>query len=142
MRVMTLILFGYLYIAAGGAQGPRCLPYEPKSVTLDGVVYAKDFPGPPNYESFRRGDQRMRYWILRLGKPICVEGPPDQIDVREDNIREIQLVFRDDSFYKRYRSWIKRRARFRVNGTLYHRHTGHHVRTILITVQSFVPQRS
>jgi hypothetical protein len=116
----------------------QCLKCEPNSVTLDGVIYSKDFPGPPNYQSIRRGDERMRYWIFRLSKPICVEG--DSFDnTRVANARDLQLVFMDESLYNRYHSFARRRVRFRVTGSLFHQQTGHHVTKILINVKSLIP---
>src|SRR5262249_22011761 len=131
IRILTLLL---LVAAAPGALA-QCLKCEPNRVTLKGVIYRKDFPGPPNYESIRLGDERMRYWILRLNRSVCVEG--DDFDhTSASNVRDLQLVFYDVSFYKRFRTAVRQRARFRVTGTLFHRHTGHHVTRILIQVKS------
>ena len=134
-----LLSFAFVCIAASDVQAQRCLSYEPETVTLEGMVYSKDFPGPPNFESIRGGDQRMRYWILRLPRSVCVDGGHDDIDVRVENIREVQLVFEDDASYKKYRALVRKRTRFRVVGSLSHQHTGHHVRKILIDVQRLVP---
>jgi hypothetical protein len=142
MRILMLLSFACVCIAAGDVQAQRCLSYEPETVTLEGIVYSKDFPGPPNFESIRGGDQRMRYWILRLPKSVCVDGGHDDMDVRVENIREVQLVFGDDVFYKKYRALVRKRTRFRVIGSLFYQHTGHHVRKILITVQRLVPLRT
>jgi uncharacterized protein DUF4431 len=139
VRTVTLLLL--LFVAATPDTFAQCLKCEPNTVTLEGVIYSKDFPGPPNYESIRRGDERMRYWILRLNKSICVEG--DDFDhARASNVRDLQLVFPDESLYKRYRTFVRRRARFRVVGSLFHQETGHHVTKILINVTSLVPLRS
>lgn len=117
----------------------RCLPYEPEVVTLEGVVFAKDFPGPPNYESTSNGDQRMRYWLLRLPKQICVDRGDDDINIRVANVREVQLAFADDKLYKKHLASVNKRRRFKVVGSLFHQHTGHHVRRILINVQRLAP---
>jgi hypothetical protein len=139
MRLLTLLVFAWLAFAPGDADS-QCLKCQPDTVILTGIVYSKDFPGPPNYQSIRSGDERMRYWILRLNKPICVEG--DDFDkTRAANVRDLQLVFMDGSFYKRYRAFVRRRARFRVSGSLFHQETGHHVTKILINVNSLVPLR-
>jgi hypothetical protein len=46
---------------------------------------------------------------LRLNKSICVEG--DDFDhARASNVRDLQLVFPDESLYKRYRTFVRRRA--------------------------------
>ena len=82
----------------------------------------------------------MRYWIFRLNKPICVEG--DDFDkTRVANVRELQLVFMDESFYSRYRRYVRQHAHFQVVGSLYHQHTAHHITKILITVKSLLPLR-
>lgn len=117
----------------------RCQPYEPGVVTLEGIIFVKDFPGPPNYESSKKGDQRMRYWLLRLPKPICVDRGDDDINIRVANIREVQLAFADDTLYKKHIALVKKRRRFKVLGSLFHQHTGHHVRRILINVQRLDP---
>ena len=139
MRLLTLLLFAWLAFTPGDARS-QCLKCVPNMVTLEGVVYAKDFPGLPNYQSIRSGDERMRYWILRLNKPICVEGD-DFNNTRVSNVRDLQLAFMDGSFYKRYRAFVRRRARFQVSGSLFHQETGHHVTKILINVKSFAPLR-
>ena len=138
MRILTLLLFAC--VVASDAHSQQCLGCEPDTVTLEGVVHAKDYPGPPNYESIRAGDERMRYWILRLKSPICVKG--DDFDNRRvANVRDMQLVFMDPSFYNRYRRYTRRHARFRVVGSLFHQETGHHVTKILINVKTLVPLR-
>ena len=138
IRTLTLSLF---LLAATPGLLAQCLKCQPDTVTLEGVIYARDFPGPPNYESIRHGDERMRYWILRLSKSTCVEG--DDFDhATAANVRDLQLVFPDESFYKRYRALVQRRARFRVTGSLFHQETGHHVTKILVNVRSLVPLRN
>ena len=137
MRAFLLLT---LIAIAQFAVHSQCLKCEPTEVTLKGTVYSKDFPGPPNYESIRRGDERMRYWILRLEKPICVEGD-DFNKTRVANVRELQLVFMDESYYRKYRRYVRQHSRFRVVGSLFHQETGHHVTKILITVKALVPLR-
>ena len=136
-RILTSVIV-LLVLAASGARS-QCLKPNVQTVTLKGLVFARDFPGPPNYESIRSGDERIRYWILRLNKPICVDG--DDIGAAVSNIRELQIVFKEDTFYKRYSTLVRKRARFQVVGTLFHWNTGHHVRQILIEVQRFAPLR-
>src|SRR5271169_3126831 len=50
-----------------------CLSYESSVVTLNGTIIRKTFPGPPNYESVRRGDKPEVYWLIVLSRPICVD---------------------------------------------------------------------
>jgi Domain of unknown function (DUF4431) len=137
MRYLVLV---FTFVAVSGtAHAQRCLAYEPQSVTLEGRIFRKDFPGPPNFESSARGDERMRYWILRLDSPVCVDRSTNEVNVAEDHVREIQLAFEDDAFYKKYRRVVARGQRFRVAGSLFHQFSGHHVRKILIIVKSLEP---
>ena len=46
--------------------------YQPTRVALTGVLFLKTFPGPPNYESIKRGDRPERGWYLKLDKKIYV----------------------------------------------------------------------
>jgi len=129
-----------LIISVPIAARSQCLETEPAAVTLTGTIYAKNFPGPPNFESIRSGDERMRYWIFRLDKPICVEG--DSFDnTSAFNVRDLQLAFPDGSFYTQYRRDVREHRRFKVTGSLFHRNTGHHVTNILVSVKTLTPFR-
>jgi len=139
MRLLTFIAFALLAFLPGNAKS-QCLKSEPDTVTLEGIVYAKDFPGPPNYQSIRSGDERMRYWILRLERPVCVEGD-DFDNTRATHVRDLQLAFKDGSYYKKYRALVRRRSRFRVSGSLFHQESGHHVTKILVNVNRLTSAR-
>jgi hypothetical protein len=108
----------------------QCLEYEPAVVNLSGTVARETHPGPPNYESIRRGDSPETIWILRLMKLICVTGA-DDINVKEDKQKEVQLVLEPAQF-KKYRRLIGHRVA--VTGKLFHAHTGHHHKHLLLSV--------
>jgi len=74
--------------------GSDCLSYEPAAVKLTGILIRKTFPGPPNYESIRKGDKPETYWLLRLAKDICVNEDKlnPAINIEQKNIRTIELV--------------------------------------------------
>jgi len=106
--------------------------YEPAVVTLTGTLSSHVFPGPPNYESIKRGDQKERAIILTIASPICVNGGDDAVDEPEYNIRDLQLVITKPADWKT----VERRLGKRVSvvGTLFHAHTGHHRTKVLIDV--------
>jgi len=108
----------------------QCLEYEPKLVHLSGKLMRETHPGPPNYESIRKGDEAEAIWVLRLSLPICVVAM-DDINVREVDQKEVQLVL-DAEQYKKYRKLIGQKIF--VTGTLFHAHTGHHHKQLLLTV--------
>jgi hypothetical protein len=131
-------LFITILIVVAGAYLParaQCLKYEPAVVTLTGTLSSHVFPGPPNYESIKRGDQKETAIILNLRAPICTNGSSDpRFDEPENNVRDLQLVITKPADWQT----VDRRLRKRVvvTGTLFHAHTGHHRTKVLIDVAS------
>jgi len=106
----------------------QCLAYEPKVVRLSGVIVRETHPGRPNYESIANGDEPETIWVLKLKNAICVLAS-DDINVEADNEKEIQLVLEAEQ-YRRYRRLLGQRVT--VSGKLFHSHTGHHHKTLLL----------
>jgi|SRR5215813_277283 len=121
---------------AWGISGKGCLSYEPTEVKLSGTIISKTFPGPPNYESIKGGDEPETYWMLVLPHPVCVDqtDPAELINVPKHNIRRIQLAFRDEKDDRTYRSLLGRRVM--ATGTLYGSYTGHHRTPVLLMVHT------
>jgi len=108
-----------------------CLNYEPDVVTLTGIIRTRSFPGPPNFESVAKGDERENVWVLRLRKPICVT-PKGDTD-GETKVIELQIVLpRGVEQAEEYSPFEDRRVT--VTGTLFRAETGHHHAKVLITV--------
>lgn len=97
---------------------------------LPGVLLRETYPGRPNYESIKKGDEAETIWVLRLKKRICVSSSFDAINVSEKNQKKIQLVL-EPAQYKRYRKLLWQKVI--VTGTLLHMHTGHHHKRVLLT---------
>jgi hypothetical protein len=115
-------------ISTPGSVAAQCLEYEPKVVRLSGVIVRETHPGRPNYESIANGDEPETIWVLKLKKAICVSAS-DDINVEADNEKEIQLVLEAEQ-YKRYRRLLGQRVT--ASGKLFHSHTGHHHKTLLL----------
>ena len=132
IRLSTLILCLFIPTAYPLAQG--CLSYEADSVRLTGTISRKTFPGPPNYESIRRGDQPETYWILHLASPICTTASAE--NDAESNVSDIQLILTPRQ-YALYRNCAGGRARAVVTarGKLLHAITGHHHTQVLLEVK-------
>jgi hypothetical protein len=111
------------------------LSYEPATVTLTGVIVSKTYPGPPNYESIRKGDEPETYWLLALSTPICIaQKSPNDAYPAEKNIYQIQLVFDSEKAYTTYRRLLGRRVM--ATGTLYSADNIHHKTPVLLTVNT------
>jgi hypothetical protein len=88
----VLYLFSVLLGANAhvGAKRP-CYEYGRDTVELRGQVVRRVYPGRPNYESIKQGDEPDTVYVLRLASPLCTVASPEgeaQIDVRE-----VQLDF-------------------------------------------------
>lgn len=123
-----LFIAGALAVMSGSLQA-QCLDYEPAVVSLSGTLVRQIFPGPPNYKSVAHGDAAERVWILRLRKPICVN-VADHFDIHENGQKQVQLVLEPER-YKRFRNLVGKQVT--VMGTLFHAHTAHHHKKLLLT---------
>jgi hypothetical protein len=112
----------------------QCLNYESDTIELVGTIYSKVFAGPPNYESIKAGDAKETATILKLKAAICTrsDGAANSFNVAESNVTRIQLVIGEAEFWKAIRQ--NRGRSFRVKGSLFHSHTGHHRTRVLLTV--------
>lgn len=131
-----LSVFALLLLVCGTAaqaQG-NCLSYDPAEVNLTGTILRKTFPGPPNYQSIKRGDRAETIWILHLDSPVCVTGNTDEINEPEQRVTDVQLVL-DGAEFARFRKFTGGRVRVRATGKLFHAHTAHHRTSVLMEVE-------
>jgi hypothetical protein len=116
------------------AQTVNCYNYEPDKVILCGKIVKQVFPSSPNYDSLNKSDKKDTCWILTLKKYICIAGKKDNdIDVFEKDIKNVQLIFLENSFNK-YHKMLNQKVL--VSGSLTHQISGHHHTKILFIVNS------
>lgn len=117
--------------AASGQAGPSlnpCIHYDTDTVSLTGRLSRETLPGPPNYESVRRGDAPETGFYLTLPAPVCtMDGATRDLD----SITKLQLVL-DSAGYARLRPSLGTTAT--VRGTLFAAVTGHHHTPALVWV--------
>ena len=107
--------------------------YEPEEVELSGMLYKATYPGPPEYTSVEMGDRPEEATIFALKDPIDVESKEeDEFNEPEKGVRELQVVFLDAE-----PSAHQMKQEITLRGTLYHAHTAHHHRRVLMMVNSF-----
>ena len=131
---MPLLLLGIFAVAlasrATEAQTGnlnRCYRYWMDTVTLTGTISRRVYPGPPNYESIKRGDEAEPVLLLHLQRPLCTL-QSREYPARKD-VREIQVLASDAEF-KRGERLAGRRVT--VTGTLTGPDMGYHHREVLI----------
>ena len=107
--------------------------YEPEEIELSGMLHETVCPGPPEYTSVETGDCPEEVVILTLKDPIDVEiKGEDNFNEPEKGVRELQVVFSDS-----IPSAHQMKEEISLKGTLYHAHTAHHRRRVLMTVKSW-----
>ncbi len=134
---LLLLLVSCVICVAQAKTGATCLSYEPSVVKLEGTLVRKTFPGPPNYASVRKGDRPETYWLLNLGRPVCVDPDPRNADLNgpQENVSVVQLVV-DPKVYRTHARLIGKRVI--ATGTLFGAITGHHHTPVLLTVATLV----
>ncbi len=133
-----LIIVGLLSaVSLPSLVAAQCLEYEPKVVSLSGTLVRETHPGRPNYESVANGDEPETIWVLKLKEAVCVLAS-DEIDVKEDSETDIQLVLKPGQ-YKQYRNLVGQNVT--AFGGLFHSHTGHHHKHLLLTTNEIRKNR-
>lgn len=105
----------------------ECLKPGPKTVILTGKLERRIYPGPPNYEDIKKGDQPETGFYLLLKEPVCYVG--DELSDPKQNVSLIQLVL-DQKGYDELRPYLGKIIK--LKGSLFGSHTGHHHTPILL----------
>ena len=132
LSVVTLILAVFWSVLPAHAATP-CLHFEPAVESIVGTLVRKTFPGPPNYEDIKKGDQAETGWYVNLMAPVCLTGTPGDDLNSEDvaGVKLIQLVLTHDE-YKTHTRLVGKKVK--ATGTFFTGHTGHHHTDVLISV--------
>ena len=131
-KIFTLLLL--LFASAAAASAQNCLSYEPAEVQLSGTISKQVVPGPPNYESVRKGDKPETIWILTLDKAVCVTGNTDDVNEPEQNVTDLQLLLQPNHFAQ-LRRMTGPKVQVVSLGKLFHGHTAHHRTKVLLDVK-------
>lgn len=104
-----------------------CLKPGPDTVILSGKLERHTYPGRPNYEDIKKGDQPETGFYLLLKEPVCYVG--DELSDPKQNVSLIQLVL-DQKGYDELRPYLGKIIK--LKGSLFGSHTGHHHTPILL----------
>ena len=130
LRALLLILVSTLGLDACAV---RCKVAQiDDTVSLQGRIFTKVFPGPPNYININRGDVAEHARLLRLSVPLCVDvGSAGEKRGAVSRMRNIQLVFLTENTKSPVDTNNKSVC---VHGTLFLGQSGHHRTPALIEV--------
>ena len=143
LRLPTILFITLLSFDLAAKSNNKIYFYQPEKVTLTGKLFLKTFPGPPNYESIKRGDRPERAWYLKLDKKIDVllnkNIPAMGNDEDERNIELLQLAI---SYQKKEFKGFEKKfpvgSRVKMSGTLFRMFTGHHHTRVLLDLEKLV----
>ena len=136
MRVLVVALIVSILPIAPSASGAQtCLSFEPTVESIVGTLVRRTFPGPPNYEDVKRGDQAETGWYITLAQPVCFAGTPGDEPNSKDfaRVNFVQLVLTHGE-YKSDAELVGKHVR--VTGTFFAAQTGHHHAPVLVQVRT------
>ncbi|MBS1155879.1 MAG: uncharacterized protein H6R07_1803 [Proteobacteria bacterium] len=122
MRHLNLLL-SLLFILFISSAHAACLGYDPEKVTLYGKLVRETYPGPPNFESVKDGDEPETGYYVHLGKSICVRDKNNQELSSYDHVRKVQLILSAEQ-YKQLRPRLGKQVT--LGGMLWDGNTGHY----------------
>lgn len=136
MKIMMFILLIMLNVNLYASNlRVKC---EPQIVELEGKLVLQTFPGPPNYESIKNGDDIERHFYLSLDGPIDVLKMADnKYDEITKDVKILQLVVTSDDQYPKLRK-LGVGAKVKIKGTLFKRFTGHHHSRVLLQIKNII----
>ena len=134
-----IILYFCFLIPLNAYSTAKQVNYEPAVVELTGRLKLETFPGPPNYESIKSGDDIETHYYLALDEKIDVIKRVNEkaISINDEtvsNVHILQLVVVNDSDWPKLKK-LGVGAKAKITGTLFKRHTGHHHSRVLFEVQ-------
>ncbi len=114
--------------------------YEPEIIELIGEIDLQTFPGAPNYESIKNGDEVETHFYLKLRNSIDVIALPKDAEspMKSEsfyNVQILQLVVHDDKNMSILRK-TGEGGHLKIRGTLFHRFSGHHHSRVLLEVKN------
>ncbi|WP_019215930.1 DUF4431 domain-containing protein [Legionella tunisiensis] len=129
LACLLILIFSPLAIAE------RCL-IEGKEIKLEGKLGVQTFPGLPNYERVKKGDEPETYWILTTEKSYCGIGrnlDNGKLYRLDRRATKFQLVLTAEQ-YREKKDLLNKKVI--VEGNLFLAHTGHHHTEMLIELTS------
>src|SRR5215470_1976884 len=138
LRNLSLFSTIGLAICLNASANAACIDLKQKgSLSFQGTLNYRIFPGPPNYEDVRKGDTPEPTYILKLQELICATGDEsvdpntkfDRIQIFPESDKAAQALWRD------LRGFIGQRVLVAGTGA-FGRHTGHHHAPLMLPIVS------
>ncbi len=133
------MFLAFLTLAAA-ASAPGCLDVSSANapISLEGRLERHVYPGPPNYESIRRGDRAEPAYILVLDRPICISDGGQFADPAT-RFDRVHIFNAEDRLLPRFRAGIGHRVRIRGSG--FASFNAHHHAPLVVRVDQLIVLR-
>ena len=133
-RKTVAVLAAVIAVSAIPAGYAKEVRYEPVEVRLRGAIHQEAHFGPPNFGENPDTDSKISIYVLTLPSPVDVKGDPtSELDSETVlNVREIQLIQNVSS-----QGQIVATECADVTGKLFHAHSAHHYKDVLLDVDTF-----
>ncbi len=136
LKQITLLVIAVTSLPATGlAESNPVYHYEPEKVKLVGTLEQQTFPGLPNYENIKTGDEVEKGWYLRLDRPIDVVASKKDVDPNagtEKDVKVMHLTFNPDASGADVMKKVGKKVI--LGGHLIHRISGHQHSRVLMWV--------
>ena len=138
LRNLSVLSAIGLTICINASANASCIDLkQTDTLSFEGTLNYRIFPGPPNYEDVRKGDTPEPTYILKLEEPICATGDEfvdqnvkfDRIQIFPESGKAGQALWRD------LRGLIGQRVVVAGTGA-FGRHTGHHHAPLMLPTAS------
>ena len=134
-QIILVVIAATSVPATGLAMSNPVFHYEPENVKLSGTVEQQTFPGLPNYENIKTGDEAEKGWYLRLDRPIDVVASKKDVDPNaetEKDVKVMHLAFNPDASGAVVMKKVGEKVI--LSGHLIHRISGHQHSRVLMWV--------
>ncbi len=123
MKLILMLGLAIFLVGAPQIASANCFDVSKKEpAVLVGKLQFIIFPGPPNFEDVKNGDEPEGAYILKLGNEICIEG--DEFADATKMFNVVHLV-PGDGLRKDFRRLVGKSIKVNLYDQ-YGSHTGHH----------------
>jgi hypothetical protein len=133
-QLVALAILTWAALVRADAQSCAALD----TLTVEGELLRRTFPGPPNYESVASGDSPETVWILLLDRSMCFRAPgtePATVEVQQD-VLLLQLILPSPPAASQR---LRERQRVSIRALPFFAETGHHHTPVMLQVLRLRP---
>jgi len=131
-----LIILSFVFQNNSDAKSLECWSDSSQPCSLSGSLELQTFPGRPNYQDIKKGDEAEAGLYLKLDHPITIHFK-DKIDHKEVSLTEqIVLMQIAGDFEDRFFKIAKGKNHVSINAPVFEWQSGHHHAHFLVDAKN------